>query len=73
MPDQTHIVIKLEEAQQLLNPRQLENLIDITRTIESKRQTLGKRVNSYIVVNEDEPYAGIVKNVVLLGEAKKEK
>ena len=71
MSTQTHIVIKIEDAQAYLNPKQLDDLTTIARTIESKRLTHGKRLNAYIIVNEDEPYAGIVKNVVLLGERRK--
>lgn len=71
MPTQTHIVIKIKDAEEFLNQRQLGDLFEIAAKIEQGRRSVGKRENSYIIVNEDEPYSGVVHNVVLLGERKK--
>lgn len=69
----THIVIKIEDAQKYLNGMESETLDVITRKICDGRLKDGKKLNSYFIVNQDEPYSRAIHNIILIGEARKEK
>jgi hypothetical protein len=68
----THIVIKREDAEKYLSPRQEKQLAKILDTIDSKRSVIGKKHNNYYVCNTDEPYAKEVYDEILIGELKKQ-
>jgi len=62
-------VLKLDDIDQFLLYAQRKSLESIIRTIQAGRKSLGKRpCNSYVVVNEEEPYAEIVWSLIELGE-----
>ena len=68
---QTHIVLKLEDCQKYLNPRELQELSEIIRNVSDGRKFDGKSDNEYLVVNVDEPYAPMLFRLIQTGEAKK--
>ena len=64
---QTHLVIKITDAQRYLNVQEQQELWCITRKIVTGREKDGKKVNIYLVVNTDEPYAEEVRKLVIKG------
>jgi len=69
----THIVIKNEDVEKYLSPRQKRKLKRILNTINTGRVIDGKKINHYAVCNEDEPYYKKVMNIILEGETTKNK
>lgn len=68
----THIVLKKEDVLRYLEESERKVLENMIYKIMRGRDADGKKgFNSYYVVNEDEPYAEIVHNVILGGEALK--
>ena len=51
------LVLKSEDIEKYLDSYLKGHLESITAVIEESREEVGKKTNSYIVVNEDEPYA----------------
>lgn len=64
----THIVIKREDAEKYLSPKQKKQLQKLKITIARRRLDDGKKVNNYYICNIDEPYAGEVIATILRGE-----
>jgi len=67
----THFVIKKEDTMQYLNRLQKVALRDIIDTIERGRVGNCKRLNEYLVVNTDEPYADEIREAIKRGEIAK--
>ncbi len=68
----THIVIKKADALKYLTEVEYQTLERLQTVIIAGRAKDGKKpVNNYYICNTDECYAGIVKNVILLGEQNK--
>lgn len=62
-------VLKLDDIDQFLLYAQRKSLESIIRTIQAGRKSEGKNpCNSYVVVNEEEPYSEIVWSLIELGE-----
>lgn len=68
----THIVIKKEDAITLITADETVQLANILEKIDNKRHENGKKTNSYLVVNRDEPYAHLVFEAIKEGELEKE-
>jgi hypothetical protein len=65
IPEDRFLVWKLQELLQVCTPAELQQLDTITDRILRLREAEGKPpVNSYIVVNADEPYAGEVRDIL---------
>lgn len=68
----THIVIKREDALKYLTEVEYQTVEQFQHTIIKGRAKDCKRpINSYYVCNTDEPYAEVVKGVIMLGESAK--
>lgn len=52
-----YLVLKWDDVRRFLHPNDGENLDRILTIIADGRQSEGKKENSYVVVNMDEPYA----------------
>ncbi|MZK53472.1 hypothetical protein [Clostridium beijerinckii] len=65
MIKQKFIVIKREDADKYLPNHDKIDLRHILRQINEGRAKEGKKDNEYLVVNKDEPYAGLVENLIL--------
>ena len=63
-----YLVLKWEDVDKALGETNHRLLYDLAGMIDKHRTSLGKKPNSYIVVNEDEPYAEIVWKLVKAGE-----
>jgi len=68
--EEKYLVLKLEGIDKLPD-QMLENLKAVLSYIESLRRAQGKKDNSYIVVNEDEPYAEAVWKLIQEEEERK--
>lgn len=66
--EQKYLVVKTDDLDRLISDTQWEELQKILDTVKQARHKLGKKENSYVVVNEDEPYSGIVWELVKMGE-----
>jgi hypothetical protein len=65
IPEDRFLVWKLQELLQVCTPAEMQQLDTITDRILHLRAAEGKPpVNSYIVVNSDEPYAGEVRDIL---------
>ena len=51
------LVLKLKDCDEFLSPEQQSDLSQICKVIRQGRLEIGKKDNSYVVVNCDEPYA----------------
>ena len=72
--ENTHIVIKREDALKYLEESEYQTLEDLQQKITIGRARDCKNpINSYYVCNKDEPYAEMVKGVIVGGEYVKEK
>ena len=70
----THIVLKREDVFKYLEePEQVALDVMMEKIMRGREEDGKKRLNSYYVVNKDEPYAEVVHGVILGGEAVKEK
>jgi hypothetical protein len=62
-------ILKLDDIRKYLGLVQKEQLEDIIKTIQNRRELEGKsRYNSYVVVNEAEPYAEVVWKLIEIAE-----
>lgn len=68
MKENTHIVIKREDAYKYLTDVELKTLERLLENIRTGRHKEGKPLNTYYVCNTDEPYSHIVRDIILLGE-----
>lgn len=65
----THIVIKIEDAMKYLTEVEQKSLETIINTVSRGRAEEGKNPsNKYYICNVDEPYAEMVKGVIVGGE-----
>lgn len=65
----THIVIKREDALKYLTEVEYQTLESLQNTITKGRAEDGKKpINTYYICNTDEPYAEMVKGVIVGGE-----
>jgi hypothetical protein len=67
----THIVIKTEDLQYYLTELEFRNLDSILKKINEGRKSRGKKINKYLIINTDEPYANKVMKVIREGELEK--
>lgn len=68
----THIVIKREDAEKYLNESEQAALTDILVKITNGREKDHKPpVNNYYICNTDEPYAEVIRGIIIGGEAVK--
>lgn len=65
--DDTHIVLKVEDVEQLSAQDQF-NLHMIIENVKKLRTSQGKKINAYYVVNRDEQYAGKILDVIKQNE-----
>ena len=68
-----YLVLKLDDLSKYLDPEDREKLDALVMTIGWGRGADGKKDNTYVVVNEDEPYAEIVWKLIEMEETWKEK
>lgn len=66
--ENTHIVIKRDDAIKYLSEKQKYDLDSILLTINIGREKEGKPVNNYLVINKDEPYAKIIQETIISNE-----
>lgn len=70
----THIVIKKDDALKYLEkPEQIALEEMLNKISNGRAKDRKKPVNHYYICNEDEPYADIVRGVILGGEGVKSK
>jgi len=67
----THIVIKIEDAEEYLTESEARFLNSILDKIDRGRKAYHKKKNEYLIVNTDEPYANKVMQVIKEGELRK--
>ena len=71
--ENTHIVIKREDALKYLEEPEYQTLEEfLCKIIRGRAKDNKKPCNSYYIVNHDEPYAEMVKGVILGGEYAKD-
>jgi len=63
--EEKYLVLKLADIENYLSPRRKELLNECCDEIRLARLMVGKKSNHYVVVNEDEPYAEKVWDLVL--------
>lgn len=59
------LIAKMEAAERYLSEDEMAHLKILLKAIEDGRKSEGKKKNEYLVVNNDEPYAEIVKKLIL--------
>ena len=69
----THLVLKIEDCYKYLNPTELQNLLTALETVGEGRKSEGKIIPEYLVVNTDEPYAGLLFSMIQAEEIKKKR
>lgn len=69
--ENTHIVIKNEDAKKYLSESQKRELDNILLSINNGRISDNKSVNTYLIVNKDEPYAEKIQDMIIFEESKK--
>ena len=62
------LVLKSEDIEKYLDSYLKDQLDSVTAVIEDSRKEVGKKTNSYIVVNEDEPYAEVVWKLIEINQ-----
>ena len=68
----THIVIKREDIKKYLNKSEQAALKDMLSKITNGREKDHKSpVNNYYICNTDEPYAEVIRGIIMGGEAVK--
>lgn len=68
----THIVIKREDALKYLTESEYQTLEELQNTIIRGRAKDNKKpVNNYYICNVDEPYAEVIRGIIIGGEAVK--
>jgi len=68
---ETHLVIKISDAERYLSPQEMGDLGFIADKICQGRKKAHLPTHEYIVVNMDEPYADDVLTLVEIEEKKK--
>ena len=63
-----YLVLKWDDIRAFLSDRDCYSLDDLCKHIDKCRAVIGKTPNSYVVVNEDEPYAEQVWELIKQGE-----
>lgn len=66
--ENTHIVIKVEDVANYLDKYEKAFLEHILNKLQHQRQQNNKKLNSYLIVNTDEPYANEIREVIKKGE-----
>lgn len=64
LPNVKHVVVKIEDIFEHLNPTEREILLMLLNKIEEERIMNGKKINEYLVINTDETYAEQVVNIL---------
>lgn len=59
-----YVVIKNEDIDEFLDLAEREKLLAILHRMEQRRYTSGKALNSYVVVNTDEPYIDEIVSIM---------
>lgn len=67
-----YLVLKQDDIGKYLVGSQKTELEEIRRFVRANRLAEGKKDNTYVVVNEDEPYAEIVWKLVELSQTRPE-
>ena len=67
-----YLVLKQVDIKEYLGDFQKEELDWCTKSIQSRRKTEGKKINSYVVVNQDEPYAEVVWKLIEVSQTNPE-
>lgn len=68
----THLVIKREDIDKYLSPKEKEDFLYLDYLIAARKiMEEQKDPNSYYVVNKDEPYADKILEVIKQGETNK--
>ena len=71
--ENTHIVIKKKDIFLYLSKTEQATLKEMLDKITSGRAKAGKQpCNRYYVINKDEPYAEVIRGIIIGGEAAKE-
>lgn len=66
----THIVIKREDAEKYLNKSEQATLTDIlVKIINGREKDHKSPVSHYYICNTDEPYAEVIRGIIMDGEA----
>jgi hypothetical protein len=68
----THLVLKNDEVRKYCTEMQIAQLSGICESISNGRMYEGKPLNTYFVVNTDEPYADSVFKIIKQGEDDKD-
>ena len=69
--ENTHIVLKKEDLLLALSPEEMAVFYSFLARYNILREQRGKSVAKYYIVNQDEPYAEKVLDVIIQGEALK--
>ena len=69
--EQKYLVVKTEDARRALSLAGRTKLMELLTIIDVWRSETGLPKNSYVVVNEDEPYAKQVWSLIEKQEAKR--
>ena len=67
-----YLVLKLEDIESFLSILDKKKLEEMCDTVGLMRKSIGKKENSYVAVNEDEPYAEIVWKLIEVSQTKPE-
>lgn len=59
-----YAVVKIEDIDKLLDTEEKQSLYRLLNRISDSREAAGKKINHYLVVNTDEPYANDVINIL---------
>jgi hypothetical protein len=68
----THTIFKNDDIRKYCNEMQIAQFSAICETVSNGRMDDGKPLNTYYVVNTDEPYADKVLSVIKQGEDDKD-
>jgi len=66
-----YLVLKWDDIEKYLNKYEREELLASVEKIDAHRSLSGKKQNTYVVVNEDEPYAEKVWELIQEYEEKR--
>jgi len=61
-----YLVIKRADIDNYLNYEEIHKLYDLVDIIDNQRNKFNKSRNQYFVINQDEPYANIVHELIEL-------
>jgi len=62
--DRKYVIIKVDDVQKNLTQEEVENLRHILHHISEIRKLTGKKDNTYLVINTNEPYAGQIAQIL---------